>query len=239
MAGVDLGSTERAIFDLQNETRTSRVRHRPLSDLEFVAHHYNHLAVAHFLHERYAPARSAIDHALALSSQTASFLNNRATITAAEGDLAIAVAEASHAVRLSPDVPLYRYQLGRLLLASARLADAIEQLRYALSLRSRYGLARRDLGWALLLSGSTAPARQHLQRAMRDDPRTPDIHLYVALFHQAQGDAKAARSTYEAGLKRSPDNPNLMALGALLDGDTTSPAVVRLQGVLKTVRRTP
>ena len=232
MAGVRLGG-RLTVFDLQNERRGSRSRVRELDDLEMAAHHYNHLAVAHYLQEDHPAALRAIDWALRLASENPSFLNNRSTVLASLGEPVIALAEVAHAIELAPRVPLYRYQLGRLYLAVGSVDAAIEVLRHALELRPSYGLARRDLGWAYLMAGRPRAAQLELEGA-RGRPDTPDVDLYLGLFFAAQGRRDRALEVVEEGLA-SGRNPGLEALRAVLTdtpgGDAAT--VARLRRVLK------
>ncbi|MEZ4273455.1 MAG: hypothetical protein R3C68_19070, partial [Myxococcota bacterium] len=141
MAAVRTEAQALLIFDLQSEQRRSLGAYRRLSDRELAAHHYNHAAIAAFLHEQAPQALMNIDRALVLAPFNASFVNNRASILAFEGDYPAAVAEATQAVNWSPAVPLYRYQLGRLLFNVGRFEAAAESLRAALALRPSYALA--------------------------------------------------------------------------------------------------
>lgn len=240
MAAVRFKSGGRlTIFDLQNETRGSRSHIRELDDYEFAAHHYNHIAVADFLHGNLDAARRAIDRALALAPAAPSFLNNRATILAGQGEPVLAMAEAVYAVRLAPDVPLYRYQQGRLHLLLGETERAIEVLGFALDLRPRYGLARRDLGWAYLLANQPRRAEREVRRAMRDDAKTPDGELYLGLMLLARDDATGALEIAEAALKNDADNASLIALRRLASGTGQiqhGPTEDRLRAVLDSVR---
>ncbi|MEE8408666.1 MAG: tetratricopeptide repeat protein, partial [Myxococcota bacterium] len=219
MAGVRFEEGGRlTIFDLQNETRGSRWRIRELGDFELAAHHYNHIAVAAFLRGALDAARRAIDVALALAPDAPSFLNNRATILAGQGEPILAMAEAVYAVHLAPDVPLYRYQLGRLHLMVGEVERAIEVLGQALELQPRYGLARRDLGWAYLLANQPQRAERELRRAMRDDANTPDGELYLGLLLLTRGDRRGALEIAAMALKKDASSEALAALRRMASG---------------------
>jgi tetratricopeptide (TPR) repeat protein len=238
MAGVRfVAGGPLTIFDLQNETRGTPARIRELDDLELAAHHYNHVSVSAFLGGDLDRALVAIDDALRLAESSPSFLNNRATILAAQGEPVLAIAEATHAVELAPAVPLYRYQLGRLLMVTGEIDSAIASLSHALALRPRYGLARRDLGWAQLLAGHSTVAKRELERAVRDDRRAPDTELYLGLFYLAEGDAAAALAVAERGLGTDADDEGLKALRrlAMHGGGRSDPPVERLRRVLQSV----
>lgn len=240
MAGVRMRSGgPLTVFDLQNEVRGSRTAVRELDDIELAAHHYNHLSVAAFLRGDVAAARRAVDWALLLAPDSPSFLNNRATVLAAEGELVLAVAEASHAAALAPAVPLYRYQLGRLRLAAGDVAGAVTSLGNALQLAPRYGVARRDLGWAYLLSKDAPAAERELLRARRDDPETPEAGLYLGLFYLFTGQAERALEVTAAALKERPEDRNLLALDAMLRGRESpdfAAEMARIESVLTSAR---
>jgi Flp pilus assembly protein TadD len=211
---------------------------RELTDLELAAHHYNHLAVAAFLNGKLEDALVAIDEALRLTPESASFLNNRATVLAGIGEPALALAEAAHAAELAPEVPLYRYQLGRLYLGLGDIQSAIVTLSQAMALRPRYSLARRDLGWAYLLDGNIPQAERELRLAAGEDPGTPDVDLYLGLFLVSQGRQGEARAVAEAGLKRQPGETSLSTLLDLLSPGShrNAAGVERLQKALESVR---
>lgn len=239
MAGVRFEAGGRlTVYDLQNETRGTRMRIREVDDLELAAHHYNHMAVSAFLLGDLDGALTAIDDALRLAESSPSFLNNRAAILAALGEPILAVAEVAHAVELAPAVPLYRYQLGRLHLMTGDIQHAIESLNHALTLRPGYGLARRDLGWAQLLAGRPTLARQELERALREDRRTPDAHLFLGMFFLAEGDAAAALAVAQTGLAADAGDERLEALRRLATAGADGRSdrrVERLRRVLQSV----
>ncbi len=213
MAGVRLKSGGRlTIFDLQNETRGTRSKIRELGDLEFAAHHYNHLSVAAFLNADLQQAKVAVDLSLLLAPENPSFINNRATVLAATGELEYALADATYASTLQPSVPLYRYQIGRIQLAQRQLQSAIKSFRAALQLRSRYPIARRDLGWALLMQGDSDLAISEMKRSLGRDRKTPEIHLYLALAHLSTGAKKEACEITQKGLKLKTASLGLKAV---------------------------
>ncbi len=227
-----------AIFDLQNESIGTRFTVRALSDLEMAAHHYNHLAVAAFLHADLREAQHAIDLALALAPASPSFHNNRATVLASRGELDVALAEALHAVELAPDVPLFRYQAGRLYLATGAVSAAIGSLSDALALRPGYGVAQRDRGWAYLLAGDAHAAERDLKAALGAAGDTPDGDLYLALFLAAQERRDEARAAVSAGLAKHRGDARLHALQRLLtDGESPDVQGKRLREVLDSVAR--
>ena len=203
------------LFDLQNEVAGSLGHVRELDDLEFAAHYYNHLAVAAYLRGTLKEALITIDYALLLAPESASFLNNRATILGALDEPILAVAEVVRAVELAPDVPLYRYQLGRLYLVLGDVDSAVTALRQALELWPRYSLARRDLGWAYLLGNDVTVAERELRRALREDPSTPSIGLYLGLCLLSQGRRQEACGVAERGLMQRPRDSSLTALVGL------------------------
>jgi len=133
-------------YDLQKERRGPPLAgDRVLGDLEFAAHHYNHLAVAAFLAGHLSRARELADWLVLLAPDTPDFLANRATVLIAQGEAALAHAEAVHAVELAPRVPVYRYVLAKVLIAEGEGAAARAQLVEALRLFPGYEIARRDL----------------------------------------------------------------------------------------------
>ncbi len=175
MVGVRL-NTRLSIFDLQNQVRGSRALTRELSDMEFAAHHYNHIAVAAFLNKTAQGAHSAeqariaIDLALRLAPKNPGFLNNRATILLGQGHTLQALADATYAIFLAPRVALYRYQRGRILLAAREPRRALGAFDAAIQLHGRYALAIRDKGRTLMRLGLRAEGLRTLERATKIAP---------------------------------------------------------------------
>jgi Flp pilus assembly protein TadD len=221
MAGVRLASTGvLRVYDLQNEKRNVISDIRPLDDLEFAAHHYNHIAVAAFLKGQLVRARTAITYALALAPKNAGFLNNHSMVLAAAGEVNTAILEASHAVIGDPGTAVYRYQLGRLRLSQGDHARAQASFQEAIKLRPRYGLAIRDLGWSYLLQARPDKARSLLQRAYRLGKRTPERFLYWALFLYWSEEADESLKIVEAGLAQTKMRGGLLiALKSRLTGE--------------------
>lgn len=203
-------------FDLQNETTQVQGRMRELTNFQLIAHHYNHLAVSRYLNKDFEGALVSIDDALKLYPESASFLNNRATILASVGDYHLALAEVLAAVQLEPRVPLFRYQAGRLLLLNGQIDDAERMLSSALLLKGNYALARRDRGWVYLLLGQVDRAQNDLESALRADSENVDNYLYLILFYLVRDQRAKADATFESAKKKLSSGPHLVAMKKLL-----------------------
>ncbi|OGQ92065.1 MAG: hypothetical protein A2289_14265 [Deltaproteobacteria bacterium RIFOXYA12_FULL_58_15] len=235
MAGVRVSKNQPVlVFDLQNERLENATSVRELSDLEFAAHHFNHLGVSAFLGGQAEVALHYVEWALGMAADNPSFLSNRAAILVALGEPVLAIAEAAFAAELAPAVPHFRFQLGRAHLVAGHLQDAIVCFRQALLLDPTFVQARRDLGWALLLGGDADGA----QRQLGQTGVEPDSYRYRSLFYAVMDDPDAVRAEVERGLAHHPQDK---ALRDLLDAiDKTAPPWVglRFKDVVEAARKT-
>lgn len=243
------------LYDLQGQRRGLAWEDVDiLDDAMLIAHHYNHLSVAAYLRGDRTEALRAIDVALDLAPRSAFFLNNRATILSAMGELATAELEVSHALSIAPNVPLYHYQLGSVRLRLGDLTGAVNALRAALALEPDYGLARRDLGWAYLLQGHDAQAELELKRVVARNQSSrqghrnrngdgldhiPEGALYLGMLYLVRGQTAKAQQVVDAGLLQTPGDQSLRALNDVIHGDDKHAPrhqeVVRLRAVLAQV----
>ncbi len=235
-AGVELSDGRLLVFDLQNESTAGSLGYRRLTLLQLAAYHYNHLAVSLYLHDELVRALAAVDDALALWPDAPAFLSNRATVLAGLGETDLALAEAAHAVELEPKVPVYRYTLGRLWLLAKEPRRAYASLAEALRLWPRYGLALRDLGWAALLLGRPDEADQLLAQARDMRPAVPDAALFFGAYELVRGHKQAAVQLAQEELAHAPNNPGLLALLALAQGEQRSKTGGRVAVELERLR---
>ena len=182
MAAIRLSPGGRVwTYDLQNDSRGYSPGLRVLNDLEFAAHHYNHLAVSAFLRGDLVYASRMIAYARTLFPESASFMNNAATIHAAQGEVRLALADASAAVLLEPKKALFHYQLGRIWALQEKHIKAEASFKKALQLHPEYGIALRDLGRLKLELGELRVGTGFLERAYAADKRLPKVTLYLGL----------------------------------------------------------
>jgi Flp pilus assembly protein TadD len=216
MAAVHLAnSAALLVLDLQNESKQPRWPIRELTDLEFAAHHYNHLAVSHYLRGELDKTEQAIRWALMLAPENVSFNNNMAAVLNRLGEPALAASYSAEAVVAAPEVALFRYQLARSLLSSGDTAGAIVQFQAALHFQPSYGVALRDLAWALLDSGEREKAGESLRQLYDHNPSTPEITTYLTLFYLAQDDTFSATKILREARERKVTDPALAALRVL------------------------
>jgi tetratricopeptide (TPR) repeat protein len=65
-----------------------------------------------------------------------------------------------------------------------------------------------SMGWLLYQEGNYAAALDYLQRA-NESGADPEIDLHIGEVQWAMGDQKAARATWQAALKKAPENEKL------------------------------
>lgn len=66
-----------------------------------------------------------------------------------------------------------------------------------------------QLGTAYLQQGNFNLAREKLERALKQNPRDPDVHTSLGLLHDRTGDSKAADRHFREALRLAPDKPDL------------------------------
>ena len=66
-----------------------------------------------------------------------------------------------------------------------------------------------QLGTAYLQQGNYNLARDKLERALKQNPRDPDVHTSLGLLYDRTGDVKAADRHFREALRLAPDKPDL------------------------------
>ena len=66
-----------------------------------------------------------------------------------------------------------------------------------------------QLGTAYLQQGNYALAREKLERALKQNPKDPDVHTSLGLLYDRTGDVKGADKHFKEALRLAPDNPGL------------------------------
>jgi type IV pilus assembly protein PilF len=69
--------------------------------------------------------------------------------------------------------------------------------------------ANVQLGTAYLQQGNYPVAREKLERALKQNPRDPDVHTSLALLYDNTGDAKGADRHFREALRLAPERPDL------------------------------
>jgi len=66
-----------------------------------------------------------------------------------------------------------------------------------------------QLGTAYLQQGNYALARDKLERALKQNPKDPDVHTSLGLLYDRTGDAKGADRHFREALRLAPDKPDI------------------------------
>ncbi|HUQ09771.1 MAG TPA: type IV pilus biogenesis/stability protein PilW [Steroidobacteraceae bacterium] len=72
---------------------------------------------------------------------------------------------------------------------------------------SKYNI---QLGTAYLQQGNYALAREKLERAVKQNPKDPDVHTSLGLLYDRTGDVKLADKHFREALRLAPDKPDLI-----------------------------
>ena len=109
-------------------------------------------------------------------------------------------------------------QLAEELRKSGHLAEAIRVARAGLAVHPAYPSARLTLGRALLDSGDATGGRSELESAFRDAPDNIQASRYLAQAREKLGDLKGAAEQYRQTLLMAPEDRQLQAALAALQG---------------------
>jgi type IV pilus assembly protein PilF len=66
-----------------------------------------------------------------------------------------------------------------------------------------------QLGTAYLQQGNYALAKDKLERALKQNPKDPDVHTSLGLLYDRTGDPKLADKHFREALRLAPDKPDL------------------------------
>ncbi len=66
-----------------------------------------------------------------------------------------------------------------------------------------------QLGTAYLQQGNYTVAKDKLQRALKQNPRDPDVHTSLGLLYDRTGESKLADRHFREALRLAPDRPDL------------------------------
>jgi type IV pilus assembly protein PilF len=69
--------------------------------------------------------------------------------------------------------------------------------------------ANVQLGTAYLQQGNYPVAREKLERALKQNPRDPDVHTSLALLYDNTGDSKGADRHFREALRLAPERPDV------------------------------
>lgn len=130
---------------------------------------------------------------------------------------AVAIAELERQAAGSPLNAMSNSVLATLLMTGGRFGEAEARLRQALVADPDLPRAHERLGVIALADGRPRDAVRELERALRERPVPPGLHVTMARAWQQLGETDKARAQYRAELKRDPGSAaaleGLRALG--------------------------
>lgn len=132
------------------------------------------------------------------------------------GEYLQAEIEFKKMVREHPDNAIARYYLGRFLLAQHKAAEALPHFQRTITLDPGNADYLFWLGVAYGELGDTETERNHYERALRQNARHPQAHLYLGHLRLRNGEFKQAVKAYDAVLKELPTNAAALYNRALI-----------------------
>ena len=174
------------------------------------------LAQAYLDKRDFAAARTAAHDLQTLSPDIPAGYHLAAMAAVGENRLGDAERDFEHALKLAPEAYDSLAALARLQIARGETDKAIERVKSATQGERPSAAALNLLGELYLLQKRTDPAIDAFRRAIDRTPKWWVPYRNLALARVAAGDAGSAMSAYEAGLKVSPNEPQLASELALL-----------------------
>jgi tetratricopeptide (TPR) repeat protein len=166
---------------------------------------------------RRARALSALLFLAACASPEERFTRHleRAAELAAGGDADSAILEYKNALKLAPESAEVHERIADLYRQQSRFADALDWYRETSRLDpKRISAAMSEA--RLLLFADARRARELVERALRDAPELPLVHVTASQLHLAQGRTQAALAEAERGVELAPEDPSaLVQLGTV------------------------
>lgn len=142
-------------------------------------------------------------HAIEVTTDNYSAHKNLASVLAAQGRTAEAVAHLERAKAIRPGPA--ENDLGTLLAAQGRLDEALVHVREAVRREPRSADARNNLGVLLARQGETAEARRQYEEALRYRPRHADAAYNLARLDAAEGRVDRALARLGSALEANPE----------------------------------
>lgn len=142
------------------------------------------------------------------------FLRLRGAIEAASGDLADAERDLKEALSLSPANISALLSYASVLWKLKQPEAARQMFEKALNIDHDNAAALTALGYLAREMGNNQEAEKYFTMVVRQHPQNFGPYLALGDLYAAEGAFPAAQESYEAGYKRMPDNPLILAGGA-------------------------
>jgi tetratricopeptide (TPR) repeat protein len=144
-------------------------------------------------------------HALAVTEDNYTALNNLAIALHAQGKVDEAIKHYSEALRINPDFVEARNNLGSALLEQGRIAEAAHHYSEALRIDPDSADAHMNLGIAMASQGRTSEAMAHLLQALKQRPDYEKAHYNLGLILAKNGNMDEAIKHYSEALRLRPN----------------------------------
>jgi len=152
-------------------------------------------------------AETLFRHALAVSPDRFTALNNLARALGKLGRIEEAAAHFEAALALRPGAPLPLYNLGLIAARQGDLERARARYEAALHSQPDYAPARFELANLLANQGQLEQAAAHYRACLRTAPGVPEVHRNLALVLVRLGALQEAVAHFRAALRLDPDQP--------------------------------
>ncbi len=195
------------VIDFNVDARPLRPAHKPIDDLEAMAHFYNNEAYLHGFREGDAGAAVRWYRlVLGIDPRFYPAHNNLGVALKLQGRLADAVREYKLAIAADPNFAEARANLGAALAAEGRRDEALHQFRLAIRSNPQSAPLRHQRGLLLREAQRYQDAEKSFREALRRDPTYAPAAVDLGEALLAQGSREEALSAFRRALKIDPAN---------------------------------
>jgi len=123
-----------------------------------------------------------------------------------QGEYGTALEEYRKSLAINPNQAQTHFLTGLALLRNGSPEEAVQEFRAALKLNPADASKKYHLAFALIQLQQKDEALTLLQQVIQQDPKYADAYYELGKLQLEQGDTRAAVSSFETGIKLSPDS---------------------------------